>query len=338
MTVSAAMHPDEWRVFLYVFAFIFGAIWGSFLNVVIYRLPRGMSLSHPGSRCPECETPIKPYDNSPILGWLMLRGRCRSCKTWISPRYPAIELLMAVISLGLAVKVFGTRLEYADIPTLVTPYIFLFFFCAALVSLFFIDLDVTELPPEITIPGIGLGLLYAWLTNKGYPLSTLTPNITVIDSLAGAMIGAGIILALYVGYLVLTGRVGLGGGDMWMMGMVGAFVGWQGLLFIYLASSLQGIVVAVVMMGLGHGIGGEEDTAEEPAQGFFRNQDADEMEAELRGEEGGGEEENEHRDFGKMAVPFGPFIALSALEYLFLGHIIMPALSSGLLGPNGFLR
>src|SRR5690606_30258634 len=118
---------------------------------------------------------------------------------------------------------------------LFVPWVFLFAFLGALVALFFIDLDITELPPEITIPGIILGLIWAYAVPEVGVMADFTPNPTLADAAFGAVVGGGLILALLLGYYVLTGRVGLGGGDIWMMAMVGAFFGWQGLFFIYLA-------------------------------------------------------------------------------------------------------
>jgi leader peptidase (prepilin peptidase) / N-methyltransferase len=338
------------RALLYTSAFLMGAVWGSFLNVVVYRLPRGLSLVRPASRCPACEVPIKARDNVPILGWLLLRGRCRACGVNISPRYPVVELAMGLLSLALAVKVFEGRMQVEDLRILLVPYGFGFALLAALLTLFLIDLDVTELPPEITIPGIGVGLLGAWLTDKAGALATYTPNITVGDAALGAVIGAGVILVLFVGYLLLTGRVGMGGGDLWMMGMVGAFLGWESLLFIFLASSLQGIVVAAVAAVVTRG---------KPEGALFRNDEVDALNDELRAAQAPGAEagapqahtqagalqpdtpqpdaESDDPSFGKLAVPFGPFIALSAVEYVFIGHWVLPWLTGGVVGPNGFI-
>lgn len=321
------------RWILYIFAFLFGAAWGSFLNVVIYRVPAGLSVVKPASRCPHCETPIRAWDNIPILSWFILGGKCRACKAPFSIRYALIELLVGLLTLALAYKIFHERLLHAPIADLLVPFFFLFLFIAALVALFFIDLDITELPPEITIPGIFVGLAYAWLVPEFGAVGSITPNVDVADALIGTLMGGGIIFGLFSIYFILTGRVGMGGGDLWMMAFVGSFVGWQGLLFIFLASSVQGLVVAFTALALG---AGQQDEDED---GLFRNKEVAEIEAEIRKEEGKPEleEDEDAQGVGKLAVPFGPFIALSAVEYLFLGHIILPLLTGGTLGPNGFL-
>src|SRR5690606_31123538 len=184
--------PDSFQWFLLLFAFAFGASWGSFLNVVIYRLPRHMSLVKPPSHCPACETAIKPYDHVAVLGWLWLRCRCREFSTRISIRYPAIELLMGVLAALLAWKVLDGRLGAVALGEahwmdLFVPWVFLFAFLGALVALFFIDLDITELPPEITIPGIILGLIWAYAVPEVGVMADFTPNPTLADAAFGAV-------------------------------------------------------------------------------------------------------------------------------------------------------
>ncbi|MDX9721821.1 MAG: prepilin peptidase [Myxococcota bacterium] len=322
-----------------IFAFLFGAAWGSFLNVLIYRLPNKLSLIRPNSFCPKCSAPIKPYDNVPIVAWFYLRGKCRACSAPISWRYPAIEALMALLSLLLAIKVFHPSLDALVLGTepwwpVLLAYFSLFFFVAALVALFFIDLDVTELPPEITVPGIAVGLLFAELLPELGRMGSFVPNISLFDAVLGALIGGGLILLLIVGYFLATGRVGMGGGDIWMMAMVGAFLGWQSLLFIFLASSVQGIAVAL----LGVALGAKQRSGEQG--GLFRNQDAQQMQEEVdTAVRGAAVEQAQSPDEGlrKLAIPFGPFIAISALEYVFLGEWVLPWLTAGVVGPNGFL-
>lgn len=373
--------PENLRWMLCAFAFVFGALWGSFLNVVIYRLPAGLSVVKPASRCPGCETPIRAWDNIPVLSWLLLRGKCRDCGTSISIRYPAIELTVAVLALLLALHVFTDARVLAvangreELATLLTPWFFLFAWVCALVALFWIDLDVTELPPEITIPAIAVGLLYSWMVPEIGFFAELVPNVTLLDAGIGALVGGGLILALILGYYLLTGRIGLGFGDVWMMAMVGAFVGWQGLFFVYLASSLQGILVAALAVGWAKARG------EDPSA-LFRNDEVAEIERELeaarrkteaqaegsdsgaaadaRHDSGPGDAANADADpdpaaadagaddetgdqndipeteedpaFGKLAVPFGPFIAVSAVEFIFIGEPVLELL----MGPAGY--
>jgi len=372
----------ELQLVAHVFAFVFGALWGSFLNVVIYRVPAGLSLVRPGSRCPSCETPIRFYDNIPIVSWLVLRGKCRDCGVRISPRYPLVELLVALLALGLSLHVFTDHrvamvlADRASLLELLVPWTLLFLYVCALVALFFIDLDTTELPPEITIPGILVGIGTAYAIPETGLMADLVPNVDVVDAAVGAVVGGGLILTLILSYYMLTGRIGLGFGDVWMMGMVGAFSGWQGLFFVYLASSLQGILLAAVAVSFNRvrGASGGEG-------GLFRNAEVDAVERELgldRPEAGGGRPEGEldggsepDRDetmrsedgdevaglpegardgdgtglpegardgdeevaFGKLAVPFGPFIAVAAVEYIFLGELFMQWLTGGVIQP-----
>jgi len=182
------------------------------------------------------------------------------------------------------------------------------------------------------------------------------------------MIGVGLIISIIVLYYFLRGQIGMGGGDIYMMAMVGAFVGWQGLFFIFMASSVQGILAAVgaAALGLGQSEAEVDEHGVTRATGFFRNREVEAMEADLANDAssdisqelaelnedlgltpniGDKDAANTTEDaedpddpaMGKLAIPFGPFIALSAVEYVFLGHLIMPILTSGVLGPNGFL-
>jgi len=317
---------------LYVAAFLFGAVWGSFVNVVVYRLPRRLSLLRPGSFCPGCQTPVKAYDNVPILGWLWLRGRCRACKCRISARYPLVELLTALATTAAAVHVFEGRIDEVvaarvALSELLVPYILLFFYVVALITLLLVDLASTELPLEITLPGIALGLIYAFVVPKTGIVADLVPNATLLQAVVGAAIGGGMILAIILGYYLLTGKIGMGGGDIWMMAMVGAFVGWQGLFFIFFASSLQGIVVASVAAVLGAGKGSNGKAR------LFRNQEVAELEAEM----GLDNPQPQAASFRKLALPFGPFIALSAFEYIFVGDFVTRWLSGGALTAFGWM-
>jgi leader peptidase (prepilin peptidase)/N-methyltransferase len=208
-----------------------GAVFGSFINVVIYRLPRGLSLVRPGSSCPGCRRPVRPHENIPLLSYLILRGRCRGCGMRISLRYPLIEAFAAGLTL-LVVRVSAGPWAAA----------FGVIFALALLAVVFIDLDFRIIPDRITLPGTILGVL--WALCGPFPL---------LDSLLGVLTGGGGLLLIALGYQRVTGREGLGMGDVKLMAMVGAFLGWQGALGTVLCGSLVGSLVggALILGGRG---------------------------------------------------------------------------------------
>jgi leader peptidase (prepilin peptidase)/N-methyltransferase len=218
-------------------AFIFGALVGSFLNVCIHRLPSGASIAFPPSHCPRCHAAIRPYDNVPILSYLWLRGRCRSCAAAISPRYPLVEALGGGAAAA-AVQVFG-----------LTPLALLTFaFLAALIVITFIDLDHQIIPNVISLPGIVIGLVAAVVLG--------TPPWR--DSAIGILLGGGLLWAIAEGYYRLTGREGMGGGDVKLLAMIGAFLGWRSIPVTLMFASLTGTVVGVALMFFS---GGDRRTA-----------------------------------------------------------------------------
>lgn len=212
---------------VYILAFIFGACIGSFLNVVIYRIPAGLSIVHPGSSCPRCKTMIPFYDNIPILSYLLLMGKCRHCKAPIAIRYPFVELLAGVSALACAMS-FGATLH-----GLVT-----FAFIATLIAVTFIDLDHRIIPDTISLPGIPIFFLAA----------LVVPTITWRASAIGIVAGGGSLLAVAWVYQMITGREGMGGGDIKLLAMIGAMIGWQGILFTLFAASAIGTIVGVLAM------------------------------------------------------------------------------------------
>jgi leader peptidase (prepilin peptidase)/N-methyltransferase len=202
--------------------FALGCCLGSFLNVCIYRLPQGLSIVSPGSFCPQCRTPVRGYDNIPLLSYLLLRGRCRSCGAKISWRYPLVEGLTGALAVALYLK-FG-----------LTGSFFAFFaFVAALVVITFIDLDHRIIPDVISLPGIGIGFL----------LSFFLPHPSVTESLIGLLAGGGSLYLVAVGYETLTKREGMGGGDVKLLAMIGAWLGWKAVLFTLFAASLTGSLI-----------------------------------------------------------------------------------------------
>ncbi len=237
------------------YIFFMGSCIGSFLNVCIYRLPNKLSIVRPRSACPACGLAIRWYDNLPIISYIILRGRCRGCKASISIRYPIVELLSGGFAVALWVR-YGF-----DLQTLIY-----FFFVAALLVITFIDMDHRIIPDVISLPGIPIG----------FAASLIVSQPGWLNSLMGIAIGGGSLLAIALGYQLFTGKDGMGGGDIKMLAMIGAFIGWQGVLFTIMASSFIGTAVGIVaMLKAGKGM--------------------------------------------KMAVPFGPFLAIGAILYLFFG-------------------
>jgi leader peptidase (prepilin peptidase) / N-methyltransferase len=211
----------------YIVSGIFGAIVGSFLNVCIFRLPKEESIVWPGSHCPQCKTPIKFYDNIPLASYMMLNGRCRYCHCAISFQYPLIEGITALTSLILFMK-FGPSLSY----------LFYFLFVAALIVVTVIDLYHQIIPDVISLPGIGVGLL----------ASLVLPQLTFFDSLKGLLLGGGSLFVVATLYQWLFKREGMGGGDVKLLAMIGAFLGWKAVILTILSGSLIGSIIGVSLM------------------------------------------------------------------------------------------
>ncbi|MCX5811026.1 MAG: prepilin peptidase [Proteobacteria bacterium] len=240
--------------------FIFGAIVGSFLNVCIYRLPRIKSIVVPSSFCPTCEKPIKLYDNIPIISYLLLRGKCRQCSAHISIRYPIVEFITAFLffmlfkKCGLSFELFVSML-----------------FISLLIAISFIDLDFKIIPDVLSIGGLIAGFILAFFRK---------PFFFYLDALYGIFLGGGILFVIAYGYQLLRKREGMGGGDIKLLAMIGAFCGIKGVIFSLMAGSLLGTLVGIPMM-------------------LIKGEDA------------------------KYAIPFGPFLSLGALIFMFLGDKII---------------
>lgn len=205
--------------------FIFGAIFGSFANVLIWRLPRGESIVLPASHCPKCYHKLSWKENIPLLGYIFLRGHCRFCQTKIPLRYFVVELLMALLFLG-AFIVVGWRWTLIE-------YLLLIF---GLVSITFIDLDHLIIPNKLSYPGIVIGLLG----------SVLNPERTFWDGFWGLLLGGGFFYTIAWLYSVLRKREGLGGGDIKLLAWIGAVLGWRAIPFVILGSSLIGTFVGII--------------------------------------------------------------------------------------------
>jgi leader peptidase (prepilin peptidase)/N-methyltransferase len=267
-----------------------GSVVGSFLNVVVARLPKGESVVHPRSRCPGCGAPIAWYDNVPVLSWLLLGARCRRCRAPISARYPLVEAMVALLG-GLAVARHGVGLEALAELT----------FAALLVALAFIDLDTWLLPFALSLPFAALGLAAGWLQ--------LAPSGSITGALLGGAIGFLSFLTVHLVGEKLFKREAMGFGDVVLLGGIGAWLGAWGLLPVILLSSLQGSLVGIALLLLGKGQPGPP--AAEPA----------EHAASPEPPGGAGTAPPPEDDWvpPRNAVPFGPFLALAALEWLLLG-------------------
>ncbi len=214
-----------------LFAFIAGSIIGSFLNVCIHRLPQGLSIVMPPSHCPSCKTPIGWTDNIPIVSYLLLRGRCRTCALPISPRYPLVEALTGLLSIAVLYRF--------DL----TPIALLYFaFAAALVVITFIDIDHYIIPDAISLPGIGVGLTASFIFGTPPPL----------DSAIGIVLGGGILFVVAFSYEWLTKTEGMGFGDVKLLAMIGAFLGWRAVPLCLLVASFTGAflgITAILFLG-----------------------------------------------------------------------------------------
>jgi len=212
---------------LFIFAFVFGAVVGSFLNVCIFRIPAQGSIVKPLSQCPQCHHPIRFYDNIPLISFFVLRGKCRNCGRPISWRYPLVELITAVFALLLFAK-FHVSINF----------LIFFIFTAVLIVIAFIDLDHQIIPDVITLPGIPIFFL----------LAVFVVKVPWLEALIGLLIGGGVLLAIAFIYELLTKREGMGGGDIKLLAMIGGFLGWKSLIFILLFSSLLGAIVGIAVM------------------------------------------------------------------------------------------
>lgn len=262
-----------------ILAFTFGSVVGSFLNVCIYRLPRGESIVFPPSHCASCGTQIKFYDNIPIVSYLLLLGKCRACGKRISQTYPIVEVLSGLIS-ALLVWRFGLTLQT----------LFYIIFLLALIVVTFIDLEHRIIPDSITLSGIIVGLVYGALrTDWGSAqtsLGSLRPEfwsvlrtlneVPLFDSLSGIILGGGMLFLVGFLYEMIRKREGMGLGDVKLLAMIGAFLGWRSVLFVALVSSFIGTIVGISIV-------------------LYKRGDL------------------------KYAIPFGPFLSLAAAIYCFTG-------------------
>ncbi|RPH53045.1 MAG: prepilin peptidase [Desulfobacteraceae bacterium] len=239
-----------------ILIFIFGLCIGSFMNVCIYRIPLSKSIVTPRSMCPGCGTLISTYDNIPVISYILLMGKCRNCGIHISLRYPLVETISGLTALAVFMR-FGISAE-----GLVN-----FALISALVVITFIDIDHRIIPDTISLPGIPAGFLLA---------SFFLPSMNYKTSLAGILTGGGSLFAVAWIYSLITKKEGMGGGDIKLLAMIGAFTGWKGILFTIFVASAMGTLVGIALM--------------------LKTQ----------------------KDM-KLAVPFGPFLSIGAILYIFFG-------------------
>lgn len=253
--------PFSIDLFWAVAFFLFGAVVGSFLNVVIIRVPLEESVVYPPSKCPRCGHEVRAYDNIPILSYFLLRGKCRDCRNPISFRYPLVEAITACMTMGLYFK-FGLSAASAV----------LFVFCAAMIVVFFIDLDHMIIPDEISLNGLPVGMAAS--------IVGAIPGLTWVASLVGAILGAAILYVPAVIYERVRGVEGLGRGDIKLLATIGAFTGPVGVIFVLFAASVSGCIAAAIAMAL-HGMR------------------------------------------SNAQLPFGPFLTVSAVIFVFFGPSIV---------------
>ena len=240
-------------------AFLFGLCVGSFLNVCIWRLPESKSVVRPRSMCPKCGYMIPFYDNIPILSYVWLRGKCRKCGVGISPRYPLVELMSGLFA-------FCTVIRFGLTPEAAVYYVFI----STLIVVTYIDIDHQIIPDMISLPGIPIFFL----------ASFALPDMSAADSLLGLLAGGGSLWLVAWAYNLATGKEGMGGGDIKLLAMIGALIGWRGVFFTIFAASLTGTLVGTAAMLASR------------------------------------------KDF-KTRIPFGPFLAIGAISYIFMGNALI---------------
>ncbi|MCP4641625.1 MAG: prepilin peptidase [bacterium] len=281
------MDYEVLNTFLAVVAFILGGMIGSFLNVCVYRIPKGESVIHPRSKCPNCGNMIVWYDNIPMVSWLILNARCRQCRTPISWQYPLVEAITATLFLLVYLR-FGL--------VAATPVYLLL--VASLVLVTFVDLTDWTIPDEVTLPGIPIGIACSVVAmifpNSGFRLEYMYND--VFDSVIGVVVGGGSLYLLDKLTLLILKKRGMGFGDVKLLAMLGAFLGWKGVILIIVVASFIGSFIGIAVVGIQHARGkGEKD----------------------------------------HYLPFGPYLALGGVVVLFFGSDIIELYNAFILGQGG---
>jgi leader peptidase (prepilin peptidase)/N-methyltransferase len=300
---------------LRIYAVAFGLVWGSFLNVVIYRVPLGLSVVRPASHCPACEKPIRAWDNIPVLGYLLLRGKARCCGARLSPRYPLVEAIGGVLSLAILEAIVFRLGPATSLARAGAIYIADLALVLGLTAGAFIDVEHMILPDSITLGGAVLGLATSSLREMPF-----------VDSLVGALVGFTVIWLPFIFlYKRIRGTVGMGLGDAKLLMLAGAWFGWGGALFVLGAGAVQGTLYALVTWIFRGKIDDPEGVQRE------REERKEELAA-MSPEERAQEEKEDAEDMlneepgeglGKARLAFGPFLALATIECLFDGRTLV---------------
>jgi leader peptidase (prepilin peptidase)/N-methyltransferase len=301
------------RSFYETLVVLFGLLWGSFLNVVIYRVPREMSVVRPASHCPGCGAPIKAYDNIPLLSYAILRGRARCCKARMSPRYPIVEAIGGVLSLAVFEAIIRPMAPTTPLAYAGAVYLVDFAFALMLVAVAFIDLEFMIVPTSATIGATVTGIATASFRNLAF-----------WEAIVGAALGFAVVWLIGVGYAKLRGggKLGMGRGDAWLLMVAGAWFGWQGALTVLGAGAIQGTIIVLVLLLLGKKFDDPEAVKREREELQRELEKATpeeraEIEAELADDVLADEPDG---SLARARLAFGPFLMLAMLELLLLGR------------------
>ncbi len=301
--------------FFRVFAAAFGLIWGSFLNVVIYRVPRGKSVVRPGSSCPACGKPIRAWHNIPLLGYLVLRGKAHCCGVKLSPRYPLVEAIGGILAIAILEAVVFRLGPTTTVARGLAVFVADLALVLALTAAAFIDLEHMYLPDTITMGGAVLGL--ATSSFRG---------LSFLDSLLGAAVGFGIVwLPFNVLYSKIRGKVGMGMGDAKLLALAGAWFGWGGALFVLGAGAIQGTIATIGVL-LFRGKIEEPEAVRREREEIQKELSAMSPEERAEAEKELAEDplaEEAGEGVGQARIAFGPFLILATIECLLLGRDVL---------------
>src|SRR5882724_9873615 len=310
----------------YAYALLIGLFGGSFLNVVIHRLPRGMNIARPPSHCPACGARVRFYDNVPIVSYLLLRGRARCCQARISPRYVLVEAMGGALAVAILKQHVLTLPADTPLGRGLAVFAADLVLALALVAIAFIDLEHMYVPDPISIGGTLFGLA----------TFSLRPNLCFGDAVLGALVGFAIVwLPFGLVYRWIRGRTGMGLGDAKLVMMAGAWFGWPGAVFALLAGAVQGTVVVIVLYLV-------QGRITEPPAVTDEKRETEAALALMSPEQRAEAEAHLARDplyepsvpgLSGSRVAFGPFLALTMLEYLLLGPELVRGCAQGLVGP-----